>query len=42
MARFLALGNSGFETAAAFGLTQGRISQLRHQWRDAWTAFQER
>jgi hypothetical protein len=42
MARFLALGNTGSQTAAAFGLTQGRVSQLRRQWHDAWTAFQER
>jgi hypothetical protein len=36
MAAFLSLGNSGKATAAKFGLSPGRVTQLRQQWCRAW------
>jgi hypothetical protein len=40
LARFLALGNSAQIAADRFGLSEGRVSQLRKTWREAWCAFQ--
>ena len=33
---FLALGHAGNVAAARFGLTAGRVSQLRREWRQRW------
>jgi len=38
---FLAAGNSNQEAAAKFGLTPGRVSQLRRSWCEAWQEFSE-
>ena len=40
LAEFLALGNSGQAAAERFGLTEGRVSQLRRVWRDRWRQSQ--
>jgi hypothetical protein len=40
MALFLALGNRAKAAAGQFGLSAGRISQLRHKWQRAWLRFQ--
>src|SRR5262249_36114803 len=40
MATFLSLGNSGKATAAKFGLTPGRVTQLRQRWCRQWRACQ--
>jgi hypothetical protein len=40
MALFLALGNSGKAAAAKFGVSPGRVTQLRQQWCRAWRACQ--
>jgi hypothetical protein len=40
MALFLSLGHSGKATAARFGLSPGRVTQLRQQWCRAWRACQ--
>ena len=39
LAAFLALGNSGRQAAGRFGLSAGRVTQLRQQWRGQWLAF---
>ena len=36
----LSLGNSGKWVAARFGLTEGRVSQLRQRWCREWRLFQ--
>jgi hypothetical protein len=36
---FLAQGNSGADAARKFHLTEGRIAQLRQQWRLEWNAM---
>jgi hypothetical protein len=36
LARFLALGHSGQVAAARFGMSEGRVSQLRRAWRERW------
>jgi hypothetical protein len=41
LVRFLALGNTTTEAARQFGLTRGRISQLRSELRASWQAFQQ-
>jgi hypothetical protein len=38
--RFLALGNTGQVAAARFGMSEGRVSQLRKTWRERWCQFQ--
>ncbi len=40
LARFLALGNSAQVAADWFGLSEGRLSQLRRAWREWWCQFQ--
>jgi hypothetical protein len=40
LARFLALGNSAQVAADRFGLSEGRVSQLRKTWRERWCQFQ--
>jgi len=40
MARFLSLGNTTKHTAQKFGLTPGRVTQLRQQWHREWEFFQ--
>jgi hypothetical protein len=40
LARFLALGNSAQLAADQFGLSEGRVSQLRKRWREWWCEFQ--
>jgi hypothetical protein len=40
MALFLSLGNSGKAAAARFGVSPGRVTQLRQQWCLAWRACQ--
>jgi hypothetical protein len=40
LAEFLALGNSGQAAADQFGLTAGRVSQLRRIWLDRWQRSQ--
>ncbi len=40
MATFLSLGNSGKATAARFGLSPGRVTQLRQRWRREWRVCQ--
>jgi hypothetical protein len=40
LARFLARGNSAQIAADRFGLSEGRVSQLRWAWRNAWCQFQ--
>jgi hypothetical protein len=37
--QFLADGNSGKDGAAKFNLSQGRVTQLRQQWRREWYAM---
>ena len=39
LAAFLALGHSGRQAAGRFGLSPGRVTQLRQQWRGQWLAF---
>jgi hypothetical protein len=39
LATFLALGHSGQRAAGRFGLSPGRVTQLRQQWRRQWRAF---
>jgi hypothetical protein len=41
LARFLALGNTTTEAAIQFGVTRGRISQLRSGLRASWRSFQQ-
>jgi hypothetical protein len=41
MMAFLAAGNSNKATAVKFGLTPGRVSQLRRSWCEAWEVFGE-
>ena len=36
MAMFLSLGHSNKRTAAKFGVSPGRVTQLRQQWQRAW------
>jgi hypothetical protein len=40
LARFLALGNSAQVAADRFGLSEGRVSQLRKTWREWWCQSQ--
>jgi hypothetical protein len=40
LAEFLALGHSGQAAAERFGLTEGRVSQLRRLWQDRWRQSQ--
>ncbi len=40
MALFLALGNSGKAAAATFGVSPGRVTQLRQRWCRQWRACQ--
>jgi hypothetical protein len=40
MATFLSLGQSGKAAAARFGLSPGRVTQLRQQWCREWRACQ--
>ena len=40
MAAFLSLGHSGKATAAKFGLSPGRVTQLRQRWCREWRACQ--
>jgi hypothetical protein len=40
LARFLALSNSAQVAADRFGLSEGRVSQLRKTWREWWCRFQ--
>src|SRR5262249_38846370 len=40
MALFLSLGNSGKAAAAKFGLSPGRVTQLRQRWCREWRACQ--
>ena len=40
LATFLALGHSATTAAGRFGVTVGRVSQLRRQWNCAWQRFQ--
>ena len=39
MMAFLAAGNSNNDAAKKFGLTPGRVSQLRRSWSEAWQTF---
>jgi hypothetical protein len=39
MVHFLALGNSGKETARRFKVSQGRVTQLRKRWCQEWHAM---
>jgi hypothetical protein len=40
LARFLSLGHQGTSAAAKFGLTPGRVTQLRQQWCREWRMFE--
>jgi len=40
LARFLALGHSAHVAAARFGMSEGRVSQLRRAWRERWCKSQ--
>jgi len=40
IANFLAAGNTTGDTAREFGVSAGRISQKRQEYRDSWQAFQ--
>jgi hypothetical protein len=40
LAVFLSLGHSCTAAAAKFGLTPGRVTQLRQQWHRNWLAFE--
>jgi hypothetical protein len=40
LARFLALGHSAKAAAQKFGLSPGRVTQLRQQWQRDWLVFQ--
>ena len=40
LAQFLAMGNDVGSAAARFGLSQGRVSQLRRTWCDMWKRSQ--
>jgi hypothetical protein len=40
LAEFLALGHSGRDSADQFGLTAGRVSQLRRIWLERWQQSQ--
>jgi hypothetical protein len=40
LATFLSLGNSASIAAVRFGLTEGRVSQLRREWWRGWQRFQ--
>ena len=37
--KFLGVGNRTCDAAEKFGLTAGRISQLRTEWKSSWEAF---
>jgi hypothetical protein len=39
LVKFLGVGNRTCDAAEKFGLTAGRISQLRTEWKSAWEAF---
>lgn len=39
VARFLSKGHSGKQAAEKFGLSPGRVTQLRQQWCREWKAF---
>lgn len=39
LVKFLGFGNRTCDAAERFGLTAGRISQLRAEWKSAWEAF---
>ena len=39
LAEFLALGHTPAEAARRFGLSRGRISQIRSDLRDDWAAY---
>lgn len=39
MVEFLALGHSNRAAAEAFGISRGRVSQLRRGWREQWTGL---
>jgi hypothetical protein len=39
LVKFLSFGNRTCDAAEKFGLTSGRISQLRAEWQSAWEAF---
>lgn len=41
LVRFLALGHSAHLAAARFGMTEGRVSQLRKSWRERWCQSQD-
>jgi hypothetical protein len=38
--RFLAMGHSAQAAADRFGLSPGRVSQMRRMWREKWRLFQ--
>jgi hypothetical protein len=40
LATFLSLGHSGKAAATKFGVSQGRVTQLRQKWRRQWRACQ--
>jgi hypothetical protein len=40
LARFLALGHAAQVAAARFGMSEGRVSQLRKAWREQWCRCQ--
>ena len=41
LVRYLALGHSGHMAATQFGMTAGRVSQLRREWRLRWRESQD-
>jgi hypothetical protein len=40
LAGFLSMGNAAESASAKFGLSQGRVSQLRRTWREQWQRSQ--
>ena len=40
LAQFLSMGHSAQTAAVRFGLTEGRVSQLRRAWREQWQQSQ--
>jgi hypothetical protein len=41
LAAYLSLGNSARKAASAFGLSEGRIAQLRQKWRREWRRLED-
>jgi len=41
LAEFLSLGHSGKHVAHKFGISPGRVTQLRQQWCKEWQIFQD-